>query len=297
MARESTRRGLRAGAEGLHAAAGPRRRAKAQPKGSASKDPQWVSHCSTAAASRRRATNSPRWLRCWPARRQLQSWIGDHDGRGPAFHALPLAVLGHPARADAQIRQAVAWAGGNGTFALAYCLSIAVRVVIVLRDEATVRDTAAGLVALAEEGHYQQFFTQGLCALGWAQARAGETTNGLAKLREGLGRLRDLGIALSFPCYHGLLADLCADSTDRAEAHVAIEEGLQLSRRTGDSWFSAELHRKRGALLLSGPSCDAVAAWAAFRRAVRLARAQSARLFELRAAMDLARLWRRSGGQ
>jgi predicted ATPase len=58
----------------------------------------------------------------------------------------------------------------------------------------------------------------------------------------------------------------------------------------GDRWFEAEVHRIRGDLLLSRG--DRHEAQACYERAMAVARAQSARLFELRAANNLARLRR-----
>jgi predicted ATPase len=56
----------------------------------------------------------------------------------------------------------------------------------------------------------------------------------------------------------------------------------------------SELHRVRGELLLSKTS-DLDAAVRCFGRALEVAREQHAKLFELRAAASLARLWRAQG--
>jgi predicted ATPase len=53
------------------------------------------------------------------------------------------------------------------------------------------------------------------------------------------------------------------------------------------------MHRVRGTLLLSMDECDA--AEDSYCRALAVARQQSARFFELRAAMSLAQLWRDQG--
>ena len=57
---------------------------------------------------------------------------------------------------------------------------------------------------------------------------------------------------------------------------------------------AAELHRRRGELLLKGTASDFAGAEAEFLQAMDIARRQSAKLWELRAAVSLARLW---GGQ
>ena len=65
------------------------------------------------------------------------------------------------------------------------------------------------------------------------------------------------------------------------------------SRSTQAGWLDAELHRKKGELLLEPQDTDA--AEGELRLAIDIARQQSARLFELRAASSLARIWSSRG--
>ncbi len=74
-----------------------------------------------------------------------------------------------------------------------------------------------------------------------------------------------------------------------------VEEVLQFSRRTGACWLDAELHRKKGELLFTGTDIDSAEAEQEFRRAIDIAHNQAAKLFELRAATSLARLWSTQG--
>ena len=75
------------------------------------------------------------------------------------------------------------------------------------------------------------------------------------------------------------------------EALAKIEEVLEFSRRTGASWLDAELHRKKGELLLVVADADGAQAEQEFACAINIARKQAAKLLELRAATTLARLW------
>jgi predicted ATPase len=110
-----------------------------------------------------------------------------------------------------------------------------------------------------------------------------------------LAELRETGIALNVPQLEAMLSDahLLAGDADAALAHV--EEALRVSARTGEAWFDAELHRRLGGVLLHLHPGDAARAEGEFLRALEVARSQSARLFELRAARDLARLLRDRG--
>jgi predicted ATPase len=68
---------------------------------------------------------------------------------------------------------------------------------------------------------------------------------------------------------------------------------LQTAQRTGERWFAAELNRHKGRLLLRQGHSEV--AEELYREALSIARTQEAKLWELRAARDLARLWGEQG--
>jgi predicted ATPase len=72
-----------------------------------------------------------------------------------------------------------------------------------------------------------------------------------------------------------------------------LENAFQIAERTGERWFLAELNRQEGRLLLRQGHAEA--AEERYRNALSIAEAQGAKLWELRAAMSLARLWRDQG--
>jgi predicted ATPase len=67
---------------------------------------------------------------------------------------------------------------------------------------------------------------------------------------------------------------------------------LALTEKSGVRWFEAELHRRRAELLQTTYSGVEAEAEADFRHAIAIARQQEAKLWELRSAISLARLWR-----
>src|SRR5262249_41765885 len=111
----------------------------------------------------------------------------------------------------------------------------------------------------------------------------------LVRLRSGLTGMRDLAVIASLPFYQSLLADMPSVTAQRL---IALDQALELSGRTSDIWFAAELHRRRGALLANSALAETE-----LERALALARGQSAKLFELRAATSLARLWAAQGNR
>ena len=76
------------------------------------------------------------------------------------------------------------------------------------------------------------------------------------------------------------------------EALGHLVEAERLMAETGDRWAEAELHRVRGELLRGD---DDTAAERCFLQAIGIAQQQSAKFWELRAAISLARLWREQG--
>jgi len=78
------------------------------------------------------------------------------------------------------------------------------------------------------------------------------------------------------------------------EAGLAqISEAERLAEATQVKWVLAETLRLRGDLLAQ--TGDRMAAAASYRDAIALAQRQDGKLFELRAATSLARLWREQG--
>ena len=68
-----------------------------------------------------------------------------------------------------------------------------------------------------------------------------------------------------------------------------------MSSKTGEAWADAELHRLRGAIRAEISADGRTLAEENFHRALEIARSQSARHWELRAAASLARLWATQG--
>ena len=77
------------------------------------------------------------------------------------------------------------------------------------------------------------------------------------------------------------------------EAMSELNDALQIVERTGERWLAAELYRYKGQLLLRQRHSEA--AEELYCRALSVAEEQGAKLWELRAAMSLARLRRDQG--
>jgi predicted ATPase len=90
-----------------------------------------------------------------------------------------------------------------------------------------------------------------------------------------------------------LLARAQARNGFIAEALRSIDEAFVTSARTGERFYTAELHRLKGELqLVNGADAESrLLAEQEFRKALDIARTQGAKLLVLRAAVSLGRLW------
>jgi predicted ATPase len=125
---------------------------------------------------------------------------------------------------------------------------------------------------------------------GSALIAQGAVEEAIVCLREGLA----LRTAARLQCYGiGRLADALIRQGEHGAALAAVLEGLSAVERTGNRQWEAELHRLEG-IALSGLNRLAESQ-AAIEEAIRVARAQQTKSFELRAATSLARLWGEQG--
>ena len=151
-------------------------------------------------------------------------------------------------------------------------------------------------MALAAEQGFPHFVATGTFFRGWALFAAGGAADAaITEMRRGLAAKRATGAEIKVPYYLGLLAAAQTRAGRPSEAPPLLAEALARVDRTGDRRFEAELHRRRGCVLLRLDPGDRTRAEGAFQRALEIARSQSARLFKLRAARDLARLRRDQG--
>jgi predicted ATPase len=152
---------------------------------------------------------------------------------------------------------------------------------------------AGQLIAVATEQSFPHWRGEGTVYLGWSKVKNGEVAEGISLLRSGASAYRDTGAETFMPHYIALLAGACENAGQIEEAVILLEDALQIVERTGERWFAAELNRHKGQLLLRQGHSDV--AEELYRKAGSIAEEQSAKLWELRAAVSLARLRRDQG--
>jgi predicted ATPase len=163
------------------------------------------------------------------------------------------------------------------------------------RDRSATAPHVEALLDIAREHSIPLWIAFGTFQEGWVRAGVADRDAGIAKMREGITLLRSQLLGTFMPLLMTLLAETEAEA-GRPEAALAIvDEQLAIAEQTGQRWYLAELHRARGEILLKRRPCDEAAAESAFARAIDIAQTQSAKLFELQAAVSLGRLWLAQG--
>jgi predicted ATPase/DNA-binding winged helix-turn-helix (wHTH) protein len=132
--------------------------------------------------------------------------------------------------------------------------------------------------------------TSGQLLSGKLMIERGDFARGVAVLNDAFDACRRTGWRMSYPEFKGALAIGLAGLGQDNEAFAAVNEGLDGAVRGehGYDLFFAELLRIKGEILLRRE--DVTAAEESFRGALVIARQQEALLWELRAALSLARL-------
>jgi predicted ATPase len=130
---------------------------------------------------------------------------------------------------------------------------------------------------------------------GWALARQGAGTEGIARLRKGLAAYRATGAEAFSTYYLALLAETHLHAGQTEDAFSVVAEALSLVNGNEERWWEAELRRLKGMLVLQEVAPDERQAEICFEQALDVARRQQAKSWELRASTSLARLWRDQG--
>ena len=226
--------------------------------------------------------------------RSLLHHAGTHPrGLSQSFLGIALLCLGFPAQALAQNSGAIDEARRMAQPYLAASLSLGVVPLALVGDDTALSELASELVAVATEQGFAFYRAWGTIFLGWAKVKNGDVTGGMSLLRSGSAAYRSTGAQLWMPYFTALLAGACEIAGQIEESLIQLDDASQIVERTGERWFAAELSRHKGRLLARQGHSEA--AEEHYRKALVIAAEQEAKLWELRAAMSLARLWRDRG--
>ena len=171
----------------------------------------------------------------------------------------------------------------------AYATHLAAQNCALLRDVDAARTLAEETAALAAEYGLTVFGLSATVVRTWCDLRDGGDPSDLAVMRAAASDYAASGQGATF--FSTLLADAMIACGQVGSASEVVDDALTVGARTEQRWYEHELHRLRGDCALASASRhQRVEAAQHFERALGIAAARGARLFELRAATSLCRV-------
>ena len=199
----------------------------------------------------------------WP----LGLW---HQGYPDRASEVAAEVLRHARRPDA-----------HPYHSLGLGLLIVGMIAIAGRRVSEAEELGIEAVAVGDQHGFPTISGTGLILQGWALARRRANGTAVERIRNGIATARMHSYE---PMFLGVLAEALALTGEIEEGLAVLAEALTMAQASGARGNDAELHRLRGDLLRRLPSPDWTEVEASYRMALRIAREQGTRGFELRAA-------------
>jgi predicted ATPase len=123
--------------------------------------------------------------------------------------------------------------------------------------------------------------------------KRGDVARGLAILREVVNEPRVANLAVWFTALLSDLGEAYGVAGDHAMGLATLDRALERVERLGEEWIRSELLQLKGRITFQrGQSGDAEGAERLLRQSIAVARDQAILSSELRAATDLAWIWR-----
>ncbi len=201
-----------------------------------------------------------------------------------------LWLQGFPVQAAKRARQVIeAAAATDLPVPLSSVLSMAIPVFLWIGDLETAEKHIDWFMSVAESHSLGPYLATGRGFKGEALVRRGDTARGVENLRNcldelGTGRFGSPTATFDIPLVQGLAA-----IGRSAEGIALIDETMRVAERNGDIAQMPEMLRVKGALLLSTPAASDDAE-RCYVQSLALSRHRGALAWELRTAIDLARL-------
>ena len=205
-----------------------------------------------------------------------------------AHASLNAWTLGRADVARERENRIVEIAEGNNPFEIAWSTynRALLRSSAYMRDHQQAEALAERALELSEKNQFPNVAAYSRCVLGIERAGIGRASEGIALIRQGLTDLLAVEARLGIGTFTAYLAAAKAQAGAIIDALATIEEAL---RTNPDQLFNRpEMLRIRGELRLKHEETEV--AEADFREAIALARTMSAKAWELRTTMSLARL-------
>ena len=162
------------------------------------------------------------------------------------------------------------------------------------RDVQACREMAEETITLSSEHGAVLWKLIGSMLQGWALTEQGPAEEGIVEIGQGLRAYQATGLRSSASHYLGMLAEVHLKLGQVTEGLAALDEALIEVEEIRERLSEPEFYRLKGELL-SKQGADDAEVEQQFFKAIDIARQQSAKSWELRATVSLARLWQTQG--
>ena len=212
------------------------------------------------------------------------------------YAALALWLLGYPEQAVASTHDALALATElDDPISNAVRLGFSAMIWQFRRQAQDVYDHAEAAVTLCSAHGFNIWLRLGTILPGWALTHKGQQQEGVDLMHQGITNWRASGSVLVLPYFLTLLAAEY-QKIGRIEAGLKVlNEAQDVTLRTGQYWWQAEIHRLQGEWHLQQTTPNFPGVERYFQQALDVARQQQAKSLELRAATSYAHLWQNQG--
>ena len=221
-----------------------------------------------------------------------------------AYSSPLLWCLGYPKQAEERLNKALT-IGKDTNHPFSDAVSLHFKTVLYqYRGEVEVVDTSATeMLQICQEHEFSVWEAAATVMKGWALAERKAPEEGIAMIRKGIAAWEKTRAEMLLPFFLTLLAQAYQRAGHYTLALQTLDSALCVITRTGERTYAAELTRRKGELyLILAEELEAVSkentastvaqAESHFQEALAVARQQSAKSWELRAALSLSELWR-----
>jgi class 3 adenylate cyclase/tetratricopeptide (TPR) repeat protein len=203
------------------------------------------------------------------------------------FGSLNAWILGRPALARERQAQMMATAADCSPFDLANAEYIAARLELYLRDYERAEAFATRALERAKKHNIPNPVARACCALGVVRMYSGNPAEAVELISQGIAGWRAIGTRMGISTWTMYLAEAQERAGALDDALTTIHQALEV--HPDELVDRPETFRVRGELLLKKKQFQL--AETSFREALALAQTMSAKSWELRSAMSLARLF------
>lgn len=219
------------------------------------------------------------------------------------YSAPLLWCLGYPTQAESRLHKAAA-IGRDRNHPFSDAVLLYFKTVLYQHEGnvAEVNTAATEMLATSQEHGFSSWEAAATVMKGWTFAEQSDTEKGIAMIHKGIAAWEQTRAEMVLPLFLALLAQAYKRAGQYNLALQTLDSGLSIVDRTGERAHAAELTRLQGELhvILSEKDetsaedntlSNVTQAEDYFQKALTIARQQSAKSWELRAALSLSELW------